>query len=86
MNKNDNKKMDSAYEEIRAAAKSLPKPYGQVLEMRFGLCGCASSYEEIAKELNLSVEEVKELEDDALRMMRNPGKYATPDKSDTPND
>ena len=86
MNKNDNKKTDSVSELIRAGVEALPKPHRQVLEMRYGLCGCASSYEEIAKELDLSVEKVKELETEALRMMRKPGEFTTSDKSDTPND
>ena len=73
MNNHDNKKTDSVNEELRAAVETLPEQHRQVLEMKYGLCGCApSSYETIAKELALSVEKIKELEAEALRMMRKP--------------
>ena len=83
MNDNDNKKMDPVLEKLCAIVESLPEHHRQVLEMRYGLFdGTPSSYETIAEKLAFSVEKVKELETEALRMMRKPGDFATPDKSD----
>lgn len=73
MNNQDNKKTDSVYEELAEAVETLPGLHKQVLKMRYGLLGCTPcDYETIAKELSLSVEKVKELETDALRMLRHP--------------
>ena len=73
MNNNDNKNTNSLNEMLLAVLEKLPEQNRRVLEMKFGLCGnTPSSYETIAKELDISVEKVKELEADSLRMMRHP--------------
>lgn len=84
MNKNDEKTMDMMIDDMLAAVEALPKHHRQVLEMRNGLYDFApSSYEEIAKKLDFPVEKIKELETEALRMMRKPSEFAAIDKTDT---
>jgi len=53
-------------QEVRRALAALPEPERRVLELRFGFGGETASLEAIGKELSLSRERIRQLEDAAL--------------------
>jgi RNA polymerase primary sigma factor len=53
-------------QEVRRALAALPEPERRVLELRFGFDGETASLEAIGKELGLSRERIRQLEDGAL--------------------
>jgi RNA polymerase primary sigma factor len=56
-------------EEIRAALEALPERERRVIELRFGFDGEPVSLEAIGKELGLSRERVRQLEEDAFQRL-----------------
>ena len=63
-------------EGIRRAMGSLPGRQRQVLEMRFGLAhGAPRSRQEIARDVGVSAERIRQIEIDALRRLRDPNRW-----------
>jgi RNA polymerase primary sigma factor len=56
-------------QEVRRALAALPEPERRVLELRFGFDGETASLEAIGKELGLSRERIRQLEDTALERL-----------------
>lgn len=74
MNNQDNKNMQNRDELLLAMVEKLPEQHRKVVEMKFGRSGAPMSDEAIAKELDLPVEKVQELEAEALRILRHPSR------------
>lgn len=61
--------------DIRVALKTLPEKHRRVIEMRYGLNGEGEmTLGEIAEEMGLTRERIRQIEYKALRMLRQPGR------------
>jgi RNA polymerase primary sigma factor len=63
-------------ERVRQAMGSLPGRQRQVLELRFGLAaGTPRSRREIARDVGVSAERIRQIESEALRRLRDPNRW-----------
>jgi RNA polymerase primary sigma factor len=66
-------------ERVRRAMGSLPGRQRQILELRFGLAaGTPRSRREIARDVGVSAERVRQIEVEALRRLRDPNRWGVP--------